>query len=512
MTIVQSSNFNGAAQTVPGNYIVLQPPQNLALNGVPTNVLGIVGTASYGPVNKPTALSTMQDYQANFGSVIARSYDMGTHMAVATQQGANVVYAVRVTDGTDTAASVVVQTNCLTLTALYTGTYGANIVAQIAQGTKTGTWKVVIGIPGVKSEVFDNIGFGLTAAALWAAFAAAINNGTSPTRPASGYVVATAGVGTTAPAAASYQLTGGNDGVASVTSATLIGQNVLPLKGMYALSTVTINVLNLVDATDPTTWPSIVEYAIGTATTSGAGCYVYLAGASGEAISTGATNLVTAGVDCDYVEVLHGNWKQWQDPYNGYLRLVSPVAYASGLRAVLPPNRSTLNQPLYGISGDQTQGYSTAQLQQLVAARINTIGSPSPGGNYYSTLLGINSSSNAATNIDTYAMMTTFIANTLNAGMGLYVGQNINSSIFPRCKATIQSFLLNLVQQGLLASTDGSLPFSVTCDLSNNPFSRTSLGYLQCDVVVQFQSTVKYMIVNLQGGQTSVIVQNVTTS
>lgn len=39
------------------------------------------------------------------------------------------------------------------------------------------------------------------------------------------------------------------------------------------------------------------------------------------------------------------------------------------------------------------------------------------------------------------------------------------------------------------------------CDTSNNPDSRTALGYVQADVKVKYMGILRYFIVNLQGGQ-----------
>ena len=54
-----------------------------------------------------------------------RKYDMGTQVATAVQQGAGNFICVRVTDGTDTAASLTVLGG-ITFTALYTGSLGTN--------------------------------------------------------------------------------------------------------------------------------------------------------------------------------------------------------------------------------------------------------------------------------------------------------------------------------------------------------------------------------------------------
>ena len=64
-----------------------------------------------------------------------------------------------------------------------------------------------------------------------------------------------------------------------------------------------------------------------------------------------------------------------------------------------------------------------------------------------------------------------------------------------------------MLSQGMLGSTDGSVPFSVICDTSNNPQSRTSLGYVQSDAQVQYQAINEKFIVNIEGGQTVTVTQ-----
>ena len=53
MPIVQQGSINTTALVVPDLYVQIVPPQNLVLNGVPTNVVGVVGTACWGPVGQP---------------------------------------------------------------------------------------------------------------------------------------------------------------------------------------------------------------------------------------------------------------------------------------------------------------------------------------------------------------------------------------------------------------------------------------------------------------------------
>jgi len=86
--------------------------------------------------------------------------------------------------------------------------------------------------------------------------------------------------------------------------------------------------------------------------------------------------------------------------------------------------------------------------------------------------------------------------------MGQYVGQVITASLFQNIRGTLLSFLQNMVNQGLLGSADGSLPYSVICDTSNNPVSMTGLGYVQANVQIQYQSINEIFIISLEGGQT----------
>ena len=67
MPIVQQGSINTTALVVPDLYVQIVPPQNLVLNGVPTNVVGVVGTASWGPVGHPVIVATMADYAQSFG-------------------------------------------------------------------------------------------------------------------------------------------------------------------------------------------------------------------------------------------------------------------------------------------------------------------------------------------------------------------------------------------------------------------------------------------------------------
>jgi len=329
-------------------------------------------------------------------------------------------------------------------------------------------------------------------------------------------VTASVGGGTTAPAAATYTLSGGTDGAAGVTAATLTGSSTAPYSGMYALSGQGCSILDLCDSTDPSQWSTVEAFA------AAEGTYAMLAGPAGETISSAISTQAAAGLDSPAVKLLFGDWLWWWDATNAVQRLVSPQAFAAGRLANLSPEQSGLNKPLFAIGGSQTVGvpgsginraYSAAELGALFEVGIDVITNPGAGGQAIWTLrLGHNSSSNPAINGDNYTRLTNYIAATLAAGMGIYVGQVITTTLLRNIRSTLMSFLSGLLNQGLLGSTDGSLPFAVVCDTTNNPASRTGLGYVQADVQVQYQAINEKFIVNVQGGQTVQVSQQLLPS
>lgn len=501
--IVQSGQINTTALIVPGLIVQIVPPSWTLLNGVPTNVLGIVGTAVWGPVNSPTIASGITDASVQFGPLQPRKYDLNTAVAVASLQGgAAALRLVRVTDGTDVAAHgnftcasaglataiaaainngqsglrgpsrfVIATTSSttLTLTAFYTGTLGNSMVCGIGPGSAVATTKLTIALPGQTPEIFDNLG------------------------------VATS-------SASSITLASGTDGTTTITSAVLVGVDTIPRTGMYALRNTGASVGMLADCDDSTQWTLQVAYGLSE------GTYMISTSPAGDTITNFASTISSAGIDSYSIKILLGDWCYINDNVNLVTRLVSPQGFIAGLLANLTPNNSTLNKPLLGIVGTQksyaNQKYSNAELQALGQARGDVIANPCPGGSYFGAQFGHNTSSNAVIHGDNYTRMTNYIASTLNAGMGGVVGQPITPTLVQNTLATLRSFFAALKQPSVAMPNGMINDFQVIMGLgkgTNNPLSRTALGYLQADCKVQYQAITEFFIVNLQGGQSVVI-------
>jgi hypothetical protein len=504
--IVQAGAINTTALTVPDLYVQILPPNVSQLNGVPTNVLGVVGTAQWGPVNAPTVIGNMAQYAQSFGAIQSRKYDMGTAVAAAVLQGANNFRCVRVTDATDTAAAIVVQTTCITFTSMYTGTLGNAQTVTISAGSAANTFKAVVSMPGQVSEVFDNITG--AANALWVNMAAAINNGQYGIRGPSRLIVASAGAGVAAPTPATVTLIGGTDGATTITGSVLLGLDTGTRKGMYSLRGTGASIAMLADDDDSTTWSAQVAYGLSE------GTYMVATGPAGDTIANAANAKSTAGIDSYALKLLFGDWVYFNDTVNGTVRLISPQGFIAGLLANLAPQNSSLNKQLYGIVGTQRSysnlTYSTAELQLLGQAGIDVIANPIPAGSQFGARFGHNSSSNTSINGDNYARMTNYLAATFGAGMGQFVGKLQSTAptdpVRRQVKGTLDSFTQSMIDQGQIDSR------SVQCDLNNNTPARIALGYLQADVQVKYLSVIERFLVNLQAGQSVSVNRQQTTT
>ena len=506
MPIIQAGSINNTALIVPDLYVEIVPPQNLVLNGVPTNILGVVGTATWGPVGRPVIVGSMSAYSLNFGPIVARRHDMGTQVATAVQQGAQDFRCVRATDGTDTSASAVVPGTAVTFNALYTGSMGNRIVVSMGSGSRQASWRLTVTLPGTQPEVFDNIlGEGGN---FWQALANAVNTGNGVARGPSQLITIQPNGNTSTPATFSVTLGSGavgSDGASGVGTAQLLGTDGVPRSGMYALRGQGCGLALLADADDVSSWTVQAGFSLEE------GIYFILTGPAGDSIASAITVKQAVGLDCHSTKLMFGDWLWWLDQVNGVTRLVSPQGFVAGRLANLSPEQSSLNKQIYGVIGSQhvgmpnsgqTGAYSSSELAALLSAGIDVIANPQPAGAFWGARGGRNSSSDPTRNGDNYARLTSFIARTLSAGMGIYVGEVITGGLFRNIRGTLLSFLQNMLDQGLLGSTDGNLPYSVICDISNNPASRTGLGYVRADVQIRYQAINERFIVNLEGGQT----------
>jgi hypothetical protein len=142
--IVPSGSFNPASLTADDLYIQIQNPPGF-IAGVPTDVIGVVGTASWGPVNTAVFMGSPFAALTAWGAIssvaLTDPYDLATDLAIAfgqaTSQSSIEGFGVRVTDGTDTAATGVI--NGAATAASITATLANTTAADTIELTFTST-------------------------------------------------------------------------------------------------------------------------------------------------------------------------------------------------------------------------------------------------------------------------------------------------------------------------------------------------------------------------------------
>jgi len=213
-------NLNPAGLQLDDVYIAVQPPTSPSGAGGTQRNGGTVGAAGWGPKNTPVYCAQPQALLTAFGLPIGSGFDIVQEGSLFLNQGPNGgLWAVRVTDNTDTAATGYLtdsaSAEALHLTAVYTGSYGNTIRVVLAPGSNstsgTPTWKITLQLGSNQPETFDRVPQG-SAGAVWVNFVAAINNSVTGSQ----YVVAAlpGSPSSLAPAAAgtSVTLAGGTDG------------------------------------------------------------------------------------------------------------------------------------------------------------------------------------------------------------------------------------------------------------------------------------------------------------
>jgi hypothetical protein len=342
--------------------------------------------------------------------------------------------------------------------------------------------------------------------AYWINIANAINLGQGGYRGPSANFIATNGTGTAAPTLATLTLTGGTDGAGGVTGNTLIGADSLPRTGMYALRGLGCSLAALADCDLSTTWSTQVAFGLFE------GAYMIGTTPSGDTISNAQSAITTAGIDSYAMKLMLGDWVYIADPINKQTRLVSPQGFVLGVLGNLAPNRSSLNKPMNAIVGTQKSAtgvaYTNADLQALALARLDVIANPIARGAGFGCQNGRNTSSSPAIRGDNYTRMTNYLAATLGAGLGIYVGTLGTTGQARRLKSTIDSFMSNVQRARLIGDPDNAAapqPWKTTVDVA-----LITQGIEQVSLQVTYQSIVEIIVLSIQGGQTVTISRTTT--
>ncbi|MBO9539679.1 phage tail protein [bacterium] len=513
MPVYPQGSLNTAALGSDDIYVVIVPPQNLVIQGIATNVGGIVGTGAWGPVDTPVVLGTPADVKGWFGPIALTPHDLVTDAILAMRQGANNLRAVRVTDGTDTAASAnLADTGSgvfAHVTARYTGAVGNAITFKIDPGSNSTptkpTWKATINRPGYASEVFDRIPGG---ASFGPYLVSAINNGQSGLRGPSELVrlALTAEASHEAPSQNLVTLVGGSNGDGAVTSAIQLGADGFVRTGMYALRGTGVQHFILAGNTDTATWSSMIAFAVSE------GCHAIGAFPTATSSQEAVATKTSLGID-DWHFTPVKDFVSFFDSENNLVRSVTPLGTVLGILCNQSPEQSPGNKPLQGLLGTERTiagvPYSKAESDLLTNAGINYVTNPIPRGAFFGMRHGLNSSTDPAVNGINYTRMTNFLAYSLASRLGAFVEELQSTHPDDPTRRKAENAITNFLEKlRTPASPDGIGmidSYDVRMDLSNNSPQSIGQGYLIGYGKVAYLSIVRWFLFYLEGGQTVVV-------
>jgi hypothetical protein len=288
-----------------------------------------------------------------------------------------------------------------------------------------------------------------------------------------------------------------------------MGQDVVPRKGMYALRNSNCDSFTLCDMSTTANYAATASFGLSET------MLPILATVKGDSIANALATRVNSGIDSPWMWLILGDWPTFYDSFNGVSRLINPAAFGIGIVGNLSPQQSPLNKPLQGISATQRsqlgQTYSDTELSLVNTGGIDLILPPnsSPGGYYFSFATGRNASSNTAANGVEYTRMTNFLiraAQTKAAGSFIGKLQSIqpNDQTRANAKSLFDGFSAQLAspEVGLGINGQGMIdtPWSVVCDLTNNPPNLQAMGYLFLFWQVRYLNVIRYFIVKFAGG------------
>lgn len=360
-----------AEMVIPGTYIEVRAEGLIAVGGITTGNVGIVGTASRGPVDQVRPVGALSEVTDLFGLPDAFGSPRVTNSPLtlvrsleqAYAGGARNVFAARVANGTPTPASRAIRAagnqDAFTITARgisdengteiagSSGTWGRDLRVEVVPDTSTGTtrWRLALTYRTVR-ETFEGANVGEVHSALAGSSlvaAGTVSNASAAFEPFSG------------------SLDGGTDG-ANITSADVA-------RGLAALEDQNVNIL-LVAGLGANVVGNVVQGHLERTENEGRERIAVLgARASGTATSAGGVANDAAAISDDRV-VLVAPGVRATDTATGNEVALPPAylaAVVAGRLSTLAPHVSLTNKQL-PVTPDVR--YSTALTQQLLGLRV----------------------------------------------------------------------------------------------------------------------------------------------
>lgn len=517
-----SANLDLGNYLTDGAFIDIIPSSPLQAVGPQTGLIAIVGTATDGVPNQPTVFLDQPSLFAEFGMGTTLPYSLVREAltAMCYPIAPPTFIGVRVTDGTDTAATIVLKdtqespATVITLTRKNTGSRanGATAYFVLVSGTtsENPVYRLIITYPNQPAEVYNNLvayaggGGAYSAAVLQANALAAINVGSLTSAPSPRWT-ATAGSSVNAPSTAVAQASGGTDGASGVGTAQLLGTSAYSgSTGMYALTgLVTGAQVILAALTDPTAGPTIAEFC------EDQQCLGWLAFPSLTPTETAIGTRATNDLASPYL-LLASDWLYVNDTISGQTLLVSPMGALAAIVASVQAYQYPGNQPTPGVTG--------ILRTDRITNGMNSVTGPEAGERQQNGILYLSympqqlrgpklglphgMTSDGVTRICDTRMLCV-IADELQSILGAIVGQAMNTKPGPNlgqpalgnAQDAADAYLNGLAEGSPAQISDYEFLFG-----SNNTQGTVQKGYLLPAILVTTLAAAQFIVTALQVG------------
>jgi hypothetical protein len=426
-----------AEMVIPGTYIEVRAEGLISVGSIATGNIGVVGTASRGPVDTVVPLGSYADALDTFGAYDAfkdPTVDGAPLTLTRTIEqlylgGAGSVYAVRVANGDPAQASVAVNatgaTPAFTLTAIDGGSFGNTIEYTVVnEGTdQAPAWTLIL-VGGTVKETYVGANVGEVHDAIAAAPSKLVTVGTASN--------ASSGFDTVATATA---LAGGSD-LPNVSSSDIAN-------GLAALATETINIL-VVGGAGSATVRGVVGAHVEQTENDGRERIAILGASTSDA--TTVSNEVGDIADKRIVLVAPG-LVATDAPTGTPVTLPPPylAAVVAGKLSTLAPEISLTNQTLP--VDDIDVHYNSATLKTLLLDRVLLV-RPKFG---FQVVKGITTDTGAFKQISVRRVVDYAKAG-VRSGADPYIGRLNNARVRAALKATLDGFLSQMVLDEMLVS------------------------------------------------------------
>lgn len=473
----------------------------------PTGNIGLVGTFSKGPLNTPVLVTSYPDLVNKFGDISTGLTGALAARGIYNQGNVN-VYVVRIESSTTKSKAAFLDlkdataATVLTLTAKTTGTWGNDIKVNVVDGTKTGTFQLVLQY-GSTTETYDNLlvaqpetpidGAVLVADVLGTNGKSNLVTASFPTTPNTNNV---------ATSDKPFSLAQGVDGGDNVKPTDYIGASNAGLKtGLYALDSAPINFILAAEQGDAQINDALMTNAQSITNNGGLPRIAVITFPEDTKVDDLAG--LTSKLDSDRVIAVYP-WVQVSVAGSPNPQVVAPHSFLAGVLAQLSPHLSPGNKQVFGTLGlDPTQNIGPSELITMVKARVNTLGIPTPAGQ-----IGIRGGITLSTKDDSSQVyvrrMRDYIDQLVFSVGGRFVDQPITDDVMRHVYQSVDN-ILQPMKSPVIPTDQMIADYKVVCDASNNPPESIAQNRLICDYAVKLLNVNRFMIFRTQIGAGTVI-------